>query len=116
MANARGFTLYELLILIAGLGVIGVILFGSVRSCVSSGGKAKDEARRFVSEMGLRVNGVTCSDRDTDRDGYVSCTVSVDNDGKTHLEAIECAARYTWNDGCRMQKPVVYRNVNGPRW
>lgn len=117
MRNTRhGFTLIELLIMIAIAGIIGAILFGGVTSCMSSGDKANAEARRFASEMGLNVKGVTCADRDTDKDGYVSCTVSVDEEGKTRLEAIECAARYSWNDGCRMQKPVVYRNTNGPRW
>lgn len=106
----QGFTVMELIIVVAILGILGAICFGGMSSCHNSKGKATEEAQTFAREMGMKVKGVSCAERDTDGDGYVSCTVSVDQgDGKTTLEALECAAVWSRNDGCRMQKPA-YRS------
>jgi hypothetical protein len=76
--------------------------------CTSSGPTATTEAREFAKSMGMDVSGVTCADRDTDGDGYVSCAIGVKmKGGGIQLEAIECAAAWSLNEGCRMQRPVM---------
>jgi len=104
----EGFTLSELMIVVVILFIVAGVLFGFCSHLQDSKAKATDEARRFVSEMGLTVKGLSCAERDTDGDGYVSCTVSVDDgDGRTRLEAVECAASWSHNEGCRLQKPML---------
>lgn len=74
-------------------------------SCVDQRATAEPQARAWATGLGLTVANVSCTDRDTDGDGYVSCTVATKNDkGDVQLHAVECAGRLTWNDGCRVPK------------
>jgi len=93
-----GFTVIELLIVVAIVAILGGVVFGSVGSCGSSGAKANKEAQAFGREMGLTVKGVTCMDYDTNGDGYVSCTLNTVEQG---MLPIECARSWSWNSGCR---------------
>ena len=70
-------------------------------------GVAEGEARGWASELGLEIKNVSCVEKDTDGDGYVSCTI-VMADGVT-TKNVECAgARSTSNlirnSGCRDPK------------
>ena len=68
---------------------------------------AQAEANRWIRMMGLTATA-QCADRDTDHDGYVSCTLVVkDPDGRANVEPLECAGSYTINSGCRAPKAVV---------
>lgn len=62
-----------------------------------------DAARIFSRDLGLKVVGVSCAGTDTDNDGYVSCSVNVDDgDGRGHLESLQCAALGADNvGGCK---------------
>jgi len=67
---------------------------------------AEQEAKDWAAELKLEVDAVTCREKDTDGDGYVSCTIKT-KDGK--LLERECAgARSTSNlvrnSGCRDPK------------
>lgn len=70
-------------------------------------GVAEDEAKGWANELGLEYKSVSCVAKDTDGDGYVSCTFLM-KDGVT-TKAVECAgARSTSNmirnSGCRDPK------------
>jgi hypothetical protein len=69
-------------------------------------GVAEDEAKEWAAELKLDVEAITCREKDTDGDGYVSCTIKT-TDGQ--LLEKECAgARSTGNmirnSGCREPK------------
>ncbi len=63
----------------------------------------EDYAIAFARQMGEQNPNVTCVTMDTDHDGYVSCTIF--RKERDPLP-VECATKWTWNKGCRMQKPV----------
>lgn len=102
----NGFTLIELLIVVAILGVVCVIAGSFFLRCGASGEEAEKSARAWAAKMGYTLQGVSCVDRDTDGDGYVSCTlVTVADPGRPI--ALECARSTSMNSGCRLQKPVA---------
>jgi prepilin-type N-terminal cleavage/methylation domain-containing protein len=100
---SRGFTLIELIIVMSILGFIVALAGFIFKSCSSSRNTAEEEARVYASKMGMTLKGVSCMNRDTDDDGYVSCTLNViEKDGKENSIPIECAAKWSYNnDGCR---------------
>lgn len=68
---------------------------------------AEDNARAWATEVGLDTQTIVCNSRDTDGDGYVSCTFHVKEDVRT----FECAG---WtlvmpHSGCREPKIKVPR-------
>ncbi len=80
-------------------------------ACISTPAEVKtsatSEAKMFASEMGYDIKGVSCSGRDSDRDGYTSCTIAM-SDGTS--KAIECSyfvkAAFLQNTGCKVALPV----------
>jgi prepilin-type N-terminal cleavage/methylation domain-containing protein len=77
MKSKRGFTLVELMVVVA---ILAVFLALSVVACkgMTSGDETKKaathDAEKFVKELGWQVTGISCTDIDSDGDGYVSCT------------------------------------------
>ena len=49
----------------------------------------ENNARRHYKKLGMKIAGVSCSTRDSDQDGYTSCTV---NTGTAQLH-IDCSYR-----------------------
>lgn len=96
----------EALLAIA-VGSLGIAVIVNVVSDLTgvSHSKAVREAQDWAELMGYTVKGTTCSARDTDGDGYVSCSVLVTNEsGRSDVVPLECAAAATFNDGCRYPK------------
>jgi hypothetical protein len=52
-------------------------------------------AERWATGLGYTVKGVSCSNRDSDGDGYVSCSLRADGP----VFQLECA--YMFPTGCR---------------
>ncbi len=103
-----GFTLIELLIVVAVIGVLIAIGGVAFTRCFRSQDHAEEEARTWATKMGYKVVGVNCVSRDTDGDGYVSCSMNAtDANGNAASLALECAAVLTNNDGCRFPKAMI---------
>lgn len=100
---SRGFTLAELIIVVAIIGVLVAMVGFGVTKCSSSQGTAEEEARAYAQKMGMKIKGVSCMNRDTDGDGYVSCTLNViEKDESMTPIPIECAAKWSYNnEGCK---------------
>ena len=106
MRKRLGFTLIEALISVLLLAVfVGVLIMAATR--LISNPDTDTEARTWATKMGLEVQYVSCNKQDTDGDGYVSCTISskhMGGSGPVQLTTIECATRWSINEGCKMQK------------
>ena len=81
--------------------IILFVLISVVASCRGPG-KSEASAKSFAERRFENNTGVECLDRDTDGDGYVSCTIFLPNDAI----AIECATENhvlgCSSSGCRM--------------
>lgn len=110
--SRQGLSLIELLIIfgmIMILGSICAINLGGGCSGKSHNVDAVEQATAYANFMYPGKNArVQCVRLDSDRDGYVSCTIAYDAEnavtGLTLIEtvAVECAAGFTFNEGCRM--------------
>lgn len=102
-----GFSLVELMIVLAILGVLGAILGGACMSCGGAGvsdrkANAEKYARAYVREFnGWASPVIACMGVDTDQNGYVTCTVAERAGAQSHQ--IECVSNWVfeYNTGCR---------------
>ena len=92
----------NLTIICIGVMAIGLLLVVlSLVGCEDAEQRAQrmalttDSARRFAQGF-EGVRGVECSPRDSDHDGYVTCTVFLENND---FRNIECTT-----DGCKMKE------------
>lgn len=86
-------------LVIAGLGIV---LFASCRS-IDYAGQARNEALSYGKGLGLQVVNAECSNRDSDGDDYVSCTLAQKDGDKTALLPLECS--YWIGSGCKVALP-----------
>jgi prepilin-type N-terminal cleavage/methylation domain-containing protein len=104
----RGFTLIELMIGIAAVGILLLVVFAAACSGPEQKNAAKQEATKWAKELGIEFTGISCADYDSDNDGYVSCTLALKS-GDT--KQIECRGAYSIGHGCRDPK----LNIRGVR-
>lgn len=107
----RGFTLVELLIVVAIIGFVVVGLFAGMKRCSreSNKGTATEAAKAWAAEMQIKDAIVSCTSQDSDGDGYVSCTVGQTlKTGELKATPLECEAAWTLNEGCRIPKAVLH--------
>lgn len=113
----KAFTLIELLVVSAIIILLGIVVVSTVKGCASSSStSAEDQMREYLRVLypGREIIGIACTARDTDLDGYVSCTATVDMDPgpavqEKQIEA-ECSRQFmSFNEGCR---PIKYRPSN----
>jgi hypothetical protein len=102
---------FETLVKVAVVAIVLVVVgFITITIAGNFSGANKEEAEKnatsFATELGLDVKHITCVNYDSDNDGYVSCTVAHNNNGKVELMPIECARTFSFNSGCRAQKIV----------
>jgi flagellar basal body-associated protein FliL len=101
-------SLVEIMIVVAMIGILGVVgsaMFGG-NGCglMGSSEAAKAEARRHAQELGWDVQGIACTGIDSDGDGYIACTVVLQDGSERNLE---CASGgITWTSGCK-RAPVI---------
>lgn len=97
-------------------GLVAVAALFTMTACPNLTGAhkgiAEDEAREWAAELNLEVDAVTCREKDTDGDGYVSCSIKL-KDGK--LLERECAGARSGgnlirNSGCRDPKMALGTN------
>lgn len=104
----KGFTLIELLVIIAIVAILLAILY-PIFSMASAKGRSNDQAVEAwkahlqASYPGYTVVNATCVARDTDYDGYVSCSATLKDPSGTIIDKnMECS-----QDGCRVPKVVI---------
>ncbi len=82
-------------------------------ACFPSRERATTEAKQYAKDMGYEILGVSCTDIDTDSDGYVTCTVRVKGaqDGiEVEPLNLQCAADgplSQFNSGCKLSLPKL---------
>lgn len=87
---------------------------GLVNSC-GEAPQATEQANEWAAKMDYEKFTATCADGDSDGDGKISCSVRVIGDKEKgiadELIPLDCTARFTWSDGCNLQKARV--NMQG---
>lgn len=109
----RGFTIIELLIVVAVVAVVGVLVMSVAGAGCSMGSAdhAEAAAQAHAGKLGWKVKGIACAGTDTDGDGYISCTVGLGNGDERNLEC-ESGGSLSRASGCK-QAPLIKQNVSG---
>ena len=110
----KAFTLIELLVVVAIVAIVIALVFGAVRGCAGRGAAAEDSMREYVGKLypGREIIGVACTNVDSDGDGYISCTATIDTDnGPNVVERqinAQCATGFlSFNSGCKATVPYI---------
>lgn len=80
-----------------------------VGACGQDWQRAEKDAKTFADKLPNATGEVSCAKKDSDGDGYCSCTAFMEDGSGTPLE---CGCqRLCWNcaEGCKMVSPVKLR-------
>jgi len=80
--------------------IMFMLLIISCASPAHNKHEAEEQFAAYANSLGIEYDHVVCNTVDSDGDGYISCTYSVNND----LHQIECAGAYNFQQGCRLPK------------
>ena len=110
--DRTGFSLLELLVVVSILSVLVLVCGGGIwRATTTMNGAQQQDATAQAITYGRTLYGESatamCVRSDSDGDGYVSCTLVYDSANGKVNQAIECAAGFTLNEGCRTPKMLV---------
>ncbi len=110
LSNRKGYTLIELIIVVAIIVIIAAIFIprfmGDSKETQETAQQAMIE---YVTHLRPDLNNwgePQCTRRDTNGDGYVTCSISgINKKGEYQIIAAECAAGWTTfgNEGCKPQ-------------
>lgn len=110
----KAFTLIELIVVVAIVAILIALVVGGVRGCAGRGAVAEDSMREYVGKLypGREIIGVACTNIDSDGDGYISCTATIDTDsGPSVVERqinAQCATGFlSFNSGCKATVPYI---------
>ena len=112
MYHRRGMTLIEIMVVMAIVAITFLIVTSVAGAgCVPAETRvvsAEENARLHAQKMGWRIVGVACTGQDSDRDGYVSCTVQ-DSEGPSR--ALLCGYEQAFapmgqQHGCKDPRPI----------
>lgn len=101
------------------VAIVCIIAAVVVQSCgglacnlQGSGEHAEQEARTHAQKLGWKVTGVACTGTDSDGDGYISCTVALEDGSE---RALECASGgFDRIQGCKAA-PLIKQVDRGHR-
>lgn len=109
----KAFTLIELIVVVAIVLVLVLLVVGGVRGCTGRGA-AEDSMREYVGKLypGREIIGVACTNIDSDGDGYISCTATIDTDNGPNIVErqinAQCATGFlSFNSGCKATVPYI---------
>ncbi len=112
----RGFTVIELMISVVLVGMFMVACFGAIRGCgvINNKGAAEAEARTYLNTMYPgQTYAVTCMNRDTDANGYVSCDARVAGVAVPLECAVQCWSGFMCNEGCKLRPMLQFQQPVG---
>lgn len=108
-----GFILIEFLVTISIIGIVVALfmpaLLGKGCHIRGSAANAEAEARGHAKRLDWDLRGVSCAGADTDLDGYISCTASVQDGDRRVEKSLECASGgpMTVSSGCKVAMPRI---------
>ena len=97
-------------LLVSVLLILGFGLMGNLSACKRGKGDAETNAWTYLEKMQLRgdAQAINCVSKDSDNDGYVSCSVAFSAESMRPPMALECAHGYgnfgscDPHEGCRL--------------
>lgn len=108
----KAYTLIEVIVVVVIVLILGTVVF---RGCSNRGPAAEESMREYIGKLypGREIIGIACTNVDTDGDGYISCTATIDTDnGPNVVERqinAQCATGIlSVNSGCKAAIPQVY--------
>lgn len=112
MLKNRGFTLLELMIVVFVIGFIAVVILmltgASCGEWRGTGEHAEGAARTHAKKLDWKVKGIACAGVDTDGDGYISCTLVLEDGSERSLECASGGMGIA--SGCKTA-PLIKQNV-----